>query len=225
MKNLTLLENRINYKFKNRKYIIEALTHRSFNKPYNNERLEFIGDSILNFTMATYLYKKFPDSNEGSLSKLRSSLVSQTGLYAVAEHFSLGDFLLLSDAEERNRGRLKRSLLSNAVEAIIAGIYLDSNYNIKLAQDFIINVYETVFPDISLESLFRDHKTTLQEITQSKFGEVPEYQVISTSGPDHEKLFEIGVYIQKKMYASSIGKSKKRAEQNSAELTINILQK
>jgi len=225
MKNLTLLEKRLNYKFKNRQLIVEALTHRSFNKPYNNERLEFIGDSILNFTMAAYLYKKFTDSNEGSLSKLRSSLVSQNGLYQIAEHFSLGSFLLLSDAEERNMGRIKKSLLSNSVESIIAAIYLDSDENIKLTQKFIIDVYEKVFPTINLASLFRDHKTTLQEITQFQFGEVPEYKVISTSGPDHEKLFEIGVFLNDKLYGTSTGKSKKSAEQNSAELTIEMLKK
>ena len=225
MKKITLLEKRLNYKFKNRKLIIEALTHRSYNRPYNNERLEFIGDSILNFTMATYLFKKFTDSNEGSLSKLRSSLVSQNGLLQVAEYFSLGDFLLLSDAEERNMGRIKRSLLSNTVESIIAAIYLDSNENIELTQKFITDVYEKVFPTINLASLFRDHKTTLQEITQSQFGEVPEYRVISTSGPDHEKIFEIGVYITDKLYITSTGKSKKSAEQSSAELAIEILKK
>jgi ribonuclease-3 len=224
MKNLNLLEQRINYRFANRKLLIEALTHRSYNKPYNNERLEFVGDSILNFTIATYLFRQFPELNEGSLSKLRSSLVSQSGLYKVAEHFSLGDFLLMSDAEERNRGRIKKSLLSNSVEAIIAAIYFDSNCDLTFAQKFIIDVYEIIFPKISLEILFRDHKTTLQEITQSLFGIVPEYRVISTSGPDHEKLFEIGVYINDKLYAKSIGKSKKSAEQSSAELTIQILE-
>ena len=225
MKNINILEKRLNYKFKNRLLLIEALTHRSFNKPYNNERLEFIGDSILNFTMATYLYKKFPESNEGSLSKLRSSLVSQNGLFKIAEHLGLGSFLFLSEAEEKNMGRAKKSLLSNSVESIIAAIYLDSDENISLTQKFIINIYETVFPDIDLNSLFRDFKTTLQEITQAHFGEIPEYRVISTSGPDHDKVFEVGVFIKNKLYSSSRGKSKKSAEQNSAELTIELLRK
>jgi ribonuclease-3 len=205
MKNLNILEKRLKYKFKNRNILIQALTHKSFNQPYDNERFEFIGDSILNFTIATYLYKKYPDSNEGELSKLRSSLVSQHGLNKIAEHLSLGDFLLISEAEEKNMGRIKKSLLSNVVEAIIAGIYFDSKENFGLTRKFVTDIYEKVFPDITLKSLFRDHKTTLQEITQYEFGEIPEYRVLGTSGPDHQKLFEIGVFIGTKMYASSIG--------------------
>lgn len=224
MKNLKQLEKKLKYKFKNKQYLIEALTHRSYNKPYNNERLEFIGDSILNFTIASYLYKKFPNLDEGSLSKLRSSLVSQAGLCKIADYFSLGQYLLISDAEDKNQGRVKKSLLANSVEAIIAGIYFDSDENIFLVRNLIIKVYDTLFPEISLDTLFKDYKTTLQEITQSKFGVVPEYRVISTFGPDHDKIFEIGVYINNKQYAISKGKSKKSAEQNSAELTIKILQ-
>jgi len=224
MKNFVSLEKRINYQFKNKRLLKEALTHRSYNKPYNNERLEFIGDSILNFTIASYLFKKFPDLNEGSLSKLRASLVSQGGLYKIAEHFSLGEYILISEAEERNRGRLKKSLLSNSVEALIAAIYLDSDEDIKLVQKFIIDVYNITFPTINLDTIFKDFKTTLQEITQSEFGVIPEYRVISTSGPDHDKVFEIGVYINDKRYATSVGKSKKSAEQNAAELTIKMLE-
>jgi ribonuclease-3 len=224
MDSLNVLQEHIGYKFKNIELLEEALTHRSYNKPYNNERLEFIGDSILNFSIASYLYKKFPDINEGSLSKLRSSLVSQNGLFKVAEYFSLGEYLLLSEAEERNRGRVKKSLLSNGVEAIIAAIYLDSGEDIGLIQKFIIEVYEKNFPDISLDSIFKDYKTTLQEITQSHFGVVPTYTVLSTSGPDHEKVFEIGVYIDERLYGKAVGRSKKSAEQNSAKLTIGILE-
>ncbi len=224
MKNLSILENKLQYKFRNKKLLIEALTHRSFNKPYNNERFEFVGDSILSYTMATYLFHKFPNLNEGSLSKLRSSLVSQSGLYKIAEYFELGEYLLISEAEEKNLGRKKRSLLSNCVESIIASIYFDSNQDIKMPRKFIIQTYETVFPHISLETLFRDYKTILQEMTQSIFGVVPEYKVLETSGPDHEKLFTIGLYINERLYVTSSGRSKKSAEQNSAELAIRILE-
>ena len=225
MKNINLLEKRLNYKFKNRLLLIEALTHRSFNKPYNNERLEFIGDSILNFTMATYLYKKFPESNEGSLSKLRSSLVSQNGLFKIAEHLGLGSFLFLSEAEEKNMGRAKKSLLSNSVESIIAAIYLDSDENISLTQKFIIDIYETVFPEIDLNSLFRDFKTTLQEITQSKYGTTPQYNVIASRGPDHKKEFEVSVVVNEKELATAYGKSKKEAQQEAAKKALEILKK
>ncbi len=217
------LESKIGYRFTNRKVLVEALTHRSFNKPYNYERLEFIGDSILNFTIASYLYDKFPKLNEGSLSKLRSTLVSQKGLHKIAEHLALGTYIFISEAEEKNRGRLKKSILADSVEAIIAAIYLDSQRDIKLVQKFIIDIYDELFPEISLETLFRDFKTTLQEITQADFGVIPEYRLHSTTGPDHEKIFEIGVYIDDKLYGQAIGRSKKSAEQNSAEQTIEML--
>ncbi len=224
MENLELLEKRLGYKFKNRQYIIEALTHKSYNKPYNNERLEFIGDSIVNFAITVYLYKYFPDSDEGSLSKLRSSLVSQAGLYKIAEYLSIGKYILISDAEDRNQGRYKKSLLADSVEAIIAAIYLDSGEDISIVQNVITSIYNAVFPNISLDTIFKDFKTTLQEITQSRFGVIPEYRVLSTSGPDHNKTFEIGVYIENRLYAVSTGKSKKNAEQQAAEIAIQKLE-
>ncbi len=223
MENLELLEKRLGYKFKNRQYLIEALTHKSYNKPYNNERLEFIGDSIVNFAITMYLYKYFPESDEGSLSKLRSSLVSQAGLYKIAEYLSIGRYILISDAEDRNQGRYKKSLLADSVEAIIAAIYLDSGENISIVQNVITSIYNAVFPNISLDTIFKDFKTTLQEITQSRFGVIPEYRVLSTSGPDHNKTFEIGVYIENRLYAVSTGKSKKNAEQQAAEIAIQKL--
>ena len=224
MENLELLEKRLGYKFQNIQYLIEALTHKSYNKPYNNERLEFIGDSIVNFAITVYLYKYFPDSDEGSLSKLRSSLVSQAGLYKIAEYLSIGKYILISDAEDRNQGRYKKSLLADSVEAIIAAIYLDSGEDISIVQNVITSIYNTVFPNISLDTIFKDFKTTLQEITQSRFGVIPEYRVLSTSGPDHNKTFEIGVYIENRLYAVSTGKSKKNAEQQAAEIAIQKLE-
>jgi len=217
------LEDSVGYKFRKREILIEALTHRSINKPYNNERFEFLGDSIVNFIIATYLFKKFPEANEGSLSKLRSSLVSKTGLYQIAKYFKLGEYLLLSDAEEKNRGRIKKSLLSNSVEAIFAAIYLDSGENLYLIEEIITETYDKVFPIIDLEVLFRDYKTILQEITQAEFGVTPEYRVVSTNGPDHEKVFEVAVYINDKLYGKATGSSKKSAEQNSAKITIDVL--
>lgn len=218
------LEEKIGYKFRKRDLLQEALTHRSSNQPYNNERLEFLGDSILNFTIANYLYRKFPESNEGSLSKLRSSLVSKSGLYKVAKYLNLGEFLLLSDAEEKNRGRIKKSLLSNSVEAIIAAIYIDSGDNLYLTEEIIVDTYDTIYPVIDLKVLFKDYKTILQELTQAEFGVTPEYRVVSTKGPDHEKVFEVAVHINDQLYGKAVGSSKKSAEQNSAEITIDILE-
>jgi ribonuclease-3 len=222
-KNFEELEKQIGYIFKRKELLLEALTHRSHNRPYNNERFEFLGDSLLNFVTASYLFKKFPQSNEGALSKLRSSLVSKAGLYKVAKYFNLGEYLLISNAEEKNKGRVKKSLLSNAVESVISAIYIDSNENLSLVEKIIIDTYNAVYPVIDLKVLFSDYKTILQEITQADFGVIPEYRVISTRGPDHEKEFEIAVFINNEEFGSAIGFSKKSAEQSSAKLTIEQL--
>jgi ribonuclease-3 len=219
---ISLLEEKLGYIFKDQAFIKEALTHRSYKQPYNNERLEFLGDSILNFTIADYLFDKFPDYDEGALSKLRSVLVSKNGLYKIAEYFDLGEFLFLSNAEEKNNGRIKKSLLSNGVESIFAAIYLDSR-NIDQVRRIIVEIYDHVYPVIDFDFLFKDYKTILQEITQAEFGVTPEYRVLSTNGPDHEKEFMIGVFIQEKDFGSAIGTSKKNAEQVAAKIAINKL--
>jgi ribonuclease-3 len=213
------IEKILEYEFKDSTLIEEAFTHKSSNKPFNNEKLEFVGDSILNFTMAMYLYRKYSDLNEGELSRLRASLVSKKGLLKIAENLRIGKYLLISEAEEKNSGRIKKSLLADSVESIIAAIYLDSK-DMNLTQQFIIKQYEAVYPDMSLQTMFCDYKTVLQEITQAKYGTIPEYRVLSTDGPDHEKIFEVGIFIADKMFSSAFGKSKKDAEQQCAKKTI-----
>jgi ribonuclease-3 len=220
--NVEKVENLIDYKFEDKTLIIEALTHKSLNQSYSNEKLEFVGDAILNFTIASYLYRKFPKHNEGELSKLRSSLVSKDGLIKIAEKLDLGQYIFISDAEEKNNGRIKRSILSDTVEAIIAAIYLDSD-DMKKTQKFITDHYEDIYPEISMEAVFNDYKTILQEITQAKYGVIPDYRVLSTEGPDHEITFEIGVFINDQLYGKAHGKSKKSAEQKSAQITIDAI--
>ena len=220
-KSIESLEDKLGYKFKDEKLIIEALTHKSYKQPYDNERLEFLGDAVLDLIVGEYLYKKFSKSDEGKLSKIRASLVNEAGFDKLARALNLGDYILLSNAEDNNGGREKPSLLSNAFEAIIGAIYLESG--LKTVELIAIKLIETNHEEISLDSLFRDFKTTLQELTQARFGMTPEYKVISSRGPDHLKEFEVGVFIQDKEYARAIGKSKKIAQQEAAKEAVTLL--
>lgn len=221
IKNLDKLEKSLGYEFKDKKLITEALTHKSFKKPYDNERLEFLGDAVLDLVVGEYLYKKFAKSNEGNLSKIRASLVNESGFEKLARHLNLGEYILLSGAEESNGGREKSSLLSNAFEAVMGAIYLEAG--LEKVDKLAIELIELNHKDISLNSLFNDHKTLLQEITQARFGVIPEYEVIASRGPDHQKEFEVAVTIQDKEYVTAIGKSKKNAQQEAAKIAIDIL--
>jgi ribonuclease-3 len=221
VKNIEQLEKSLGYKFKDKKLIIEALTHKSYKKNYDNERLEFLGDAVLDLVVGEYLYFKFANSDEGNLSKIRASLVNETGFDKLARYLNLGDYILLSNAEDNNGGREKSSLLSNAFEAVMGAIYLESG--IEVVEKIAIKLIETNHKDISLSSLFRDYKTLLQEITQARFGTTPEYKIIASRGPDHKKEFEVAVVIENKEYARAIGKSKKIAQQESAKIAIEIL--
>ena len=222
-KDLKLLEDSLGYKFKDKKLIIEALTHKSDKQPYDNERLEFLGDAVLDLVVGEYLYTKFTKSDEGKLSKIRASLVNETGFDKLARYINLGDFIYLSNAEENNGGREKSSLLSNAFEAVMGAIYLEAG--LKTVNDIAISLIEKNYADISLDSLFRDYKTTLQELTQARYGITPEYKVVASRGPDHLKEFEVAVFIENKEYARALGKSKKIAQQEAAQKAIKLLKK
>ncbi|MCI4405973.1 MAG: ribonuclease III [Sulfuricurvum sp.] len=223
MDNLTTLQERLGYTFQNKELLIEALTHKSYKQPYNNERLEFLGDAVLDLIVGEYLYKKFRTYDEGKLSKMRASLVNEGGFTSLANHIGLGEYIYLSNAEENNNGRSKSSLLSNAFEAIMGAIYLETG--LHKVQEITITLLEQVHPDISLDSLFKDYKTSLQELTQAHYGTTPEYQLIAEHGPDHKKEFEVAVIIDGKRYASACGKSKKQAQQEAAQIALEMLSK
>jgi len=216
------LQATIDYKFKNEKLLLESLTHKSFKQPYNNERLEFLGDAVLDVIVAEYLFFKFPKENEGVLSKIRASLVNEDGFTRLAKHIDLGKYLYISSAEENNNGRTKPSLLSNAFEALMGAIYLESG--LKEVEKIIIKLLEENYPTIDLNSLFKDFKTTLQELTQALYGTTPDYKLVNSSGPDHKKEFEISVEIDDKHYATAYGHSKKHAQQEAAKVALKILQ-
>ena len=217
------LQESLGYQFKNEKLITEALTHRSYSKNFNNERLEYLGDAVLDLIVGEYLYHLFPEAEEGVLSKLRAALVNEEAFTKLAKRLNLGKYLFLSPAEENNRGREKPSILSSAFEALIGAVYLEAGFD--KAKEIALRLLKEEYPEIKPEELLKDYKTTLQEITQAHFGVVPEYRLISATGPDHRKEFEIGVYIHDKEYARAKGRSKKAAQQEGARLTIERLKK
>lgn len=221
MKDYKELEKCLGYQFENKDLIIEALTHKSFKKVYNNERLEFLGDAVLNLIVGEFLFHKFPKSNEGELSKIRASLVNEKGFTKLAKAISLGEYIYLSDAEERNQGRRKASILSDAFEAIMGAIYIESG--ITILKPLILRLLEENYEEINLDELFSDYKTALQEVTQAKFGCIPEYKLESAVGPDHEKEFELSLWINDRHYATAKGKSKKLAQQAAAKIVLNQL--
>jgi len=221
MKHFKALEKALNYQFRRDDLITEALTHKSYKKPYNNERLEFLGDAVLDLIVGEYLFKKFPKEDEGVLSKIRASLVNEKGFTKLAESIDLGESLLISGAEENNYGRTKPSLLSNAFEAVIGAIYLESG--LEVTAEISIRLIENAHETIDLNSLSKDFKTTLQELTQADFGETPNYKLVRAFGPDHKKEFEIAVELQNRIIASAIGRSKKEAQQKAAEIALKTL--
>jgi ribonuclease-3 len=212
------LQKCLDYQFKNKNLIIEALTHKSFKKTYNNERLEFLGDAVLNLIVGEYLFDKFPKSNEGDLSKTRASLVNEKSFTKLAKAIKLGDYIYLSDAEDRNQGRQKASILSDAFEAVMGAIYVESG--IEMLKPIVFKLLEQNYEKITLDELFSDYKTALQEVTQAKFGSIPVYKLESSTGPDHKKEFELSLWINDRKYATATGKSKKIAQQKAAKITL-----
>ncbi|MGM0623776.1 MAG: ribonuclease III [Campylobacterota bacterium] len=215
------LEKALDYTFKDERLIIEALTHKSYKKPYNNERLEFLGDAVIDLIVAEFLYFKFEGSDEGILSKTRASIVNEAGLAKLAKMINLGEFLLISNAEENNEGRNKSSLTSNAFEAVMGAIYLESG--LKEVERIVIDILNRAYPKIDLQTLSKDYKTALQEITQSLEGVTPEYDLVGSRGPDHKKLFEIKVSLKGKELACAVGKSKKDAQQKAAKIALDAI--
>ncbi len=223
MKKLQKLEERLGYTFQQEALIKEALTHKSCKKSFNNERLEFLGDAVLDLIVGEYLFKKFPDVNEGDLSKLRASLVNEKGFQKLANSIHLGEYIHISTAEENNDGRTKSSICSNAFEALIGAIYLESG--LDKAKEVSLRLLEDAYPKIDLASVFRDYKTTLQEITQARMGVTPEYIVISATGPDHKKEFEVMIKVAGRELSTAKGNSKKVAHQEAARLALEVLKK
>lgn len=214
---LKKLEKVVGYKFQNIDILKKALTHKSYaidaGKDQDNERLEFLGDSILATTVVDYLYNKFPDQDEGKLSQIKSQIVSQQNLTRWAKDIRLGDYIFMSKGEEASGGRKRDSLISDALEALIAAIYLDAGF--ETARKFILR-----FLTKQKRLAITDQKSRLQEYIQSKHKTLPEYKVLVESGPDHLKTFETGVYLRKTLLGRGKGHSKKEAEQSAAKQAL-----
>jgi len=213
------LEQRIGYKFRNSLLLAEALTHPSLayetQKPhFDNQRLEFLGDAVLQVILTHKLYRQFPRFAEGQLTKLRSRLVSRDALYCYANQYELGNYLMIGKGEESSGGRARPSILADAFEALIGAIYLDSS--IDEARNFVLSACESHLAVITEEPTELNPKGELQEILQAISNESPEYVIVSQEGPDHCKTFEAQVRWQELELGSGTGGSKKEAEAKAA---------
>ncbi|BAK56408.1 ribonuclease III [Candidatus Arthromitus sp. SFB-mouse-Japan] len=218
-------QEKIGVKFRNIEILDLALTHSSYANERGlseyNERLEFLGDSVLQLCITEYLYKNCKDNNEGDLTRKRASIVCEASLYKVGERWNLGEFIKLSKGEKLSGGKTRISTIADAVEAVIAAVYLDSGYD--FVQKFILKFFSDILKTGAIVN-YLDHKTRLQEYIQSKTTDKIKYNLIKEEGPPHDKIFYVQVIIGDKNYESGTGKSKKEAEQNAAQKTLKLFE-
>ena len=210
--------------FKNKELFKQAFIHRSYlnetkEKLSSNERLEFLGDSILSFVVSQYLYKKYPEFNEGILTNIRSLLVNTKSLAIIARELNFGSLLKLSKGEEESKGRQNQSLLADCLESFIGALYLDQG--IDSVSEFLNTVLLFKTEDIIKSKSFKDPKSLLQEYVQAKRQNSPMYKVLAESGPAHAKKFKIGAYVNGNLIGQGIGNSKREAEENAAQNSLD----
>jgi len=219
-------ETSINVTFKDKDLLRQAFTHRSYlnehkgSKMEHNERLEFLGDAVLELAITDFLYKKFPKKTEGELTAYRSALVNSTTLASVGEKLNINAFLLLSKGESRDTGRARQFILANTIESIIGAIYMDQGY--AKADGFISTNLFPLIDEILEKRLFIDAKSQFQERAQEKVGITPAYKLVKETGPDHGKVFTVGVFLDDELIASGDGKSKQDAEQEAAKRALAV---
>ncbi|MDT7849815.1 ribonuclease III [Methylophilus sp. VKM B-3414] len=219
---LPVLQTRIGYQFSQPDLLQQALTHRSFSAT-NNERLEFLGDSVLNFIIAHQLFNLFPDIPEGDLSRLRAKLVKESSLAEIAISLHLGDALKLGEGELKSAGWRRPSILADALEAIVGAVYLDGGFD--SAQQVVALLYRDKLQTIDPTSIDKDAKSQLQEYLQSKKMDLPEYQVVSIEGEAHAQTFTVQCKIKKlKLTTTGVGTSRRVAEQQAAKLAMDKIQ-
>lgn len=227
MEKLRELEKNLGLKFKNIGLLRAATTHRSYlneNKEFtmHNERLEFLGDAVLELVVTEHLYKNYSNA-EGDLTNWRSALVKTETISDVAKGLNVEDYLLMSRGESQSLGRSRQLILANAFEAIVGAIYLDQGF--EVAKEFIDNKLIVKLPKILEEKTYIDPKSRFQEIVQDKEGITPHYEVIAEEGPDHNKIFTIGAYVGTVQWGIGVGTSKQAAQQNAAENAIKNYEK
>jgi ribonuclease-3 len=224
---LSKLQSITRVKFKNKSLLNRALTHRSYineagPNASDNERLEYLGDSVLALIVNEYLIKRFEDYVEGDLAKIKSAVVSEATLSKVANGIKLGGFILMGKGEEQSGGRLRPSILANTLEAVIGALYLDSG--LKVSKRFVLSLLKADIERIDSLSSFRDPKTTLQEYVQKKYRERPEYVVIQETGPDHQKEFTVRLVVHGREISVGTGHSKRRAEAEAAKHALEKME-
>jgi ribonuclease III len=228
--NLERLQERLGYSFGDRAILLQSMTHTSYGHEFlseksialrDNERLEFLGDAILDVIVSDILLESFPSANEGQLSKMRAAVVNEKTLAMVARSINLQDCLRLGKGELQTGGNQKPSILSSAFEALIAAIYLDGGF--AAVYPVVRHLFAPLFAEERDLLAFYDHKTQLQEIVQARWKVTPTYHLVGTNGPDHAKIFEVEVRMNGKGLATATGSSKKEAEQNAAKAAIQTV--
>lgn len=226
MKDFSSLEKKLGVNFKNKDLLIQAFIHRSYlnEKPkfylYHNERLEFLGDAVLELVVTEYLFENYPKKQEGIMTNWRAALVNSKMLSKIAKRIGFNDFLLLSQGEEKETGKARQFILANTLEAFIGALYLDQGY--QPCNSFIHKHLIKELPEIIKKGLFRDAKSSFQEQAQEKVGITPSYKVLKEWGPDHNRNFVIGVFLEQELVAEGNGSSKQEAEEKAAENALNI---
>lgn len=218
-------EKKIGITFSNKKLLRQAFLHRSYLNEHqeeelkNNERLEFLGDAVLELIVTAYLFERFPDKSEGELTAYRAALVNTQSIGEAGKKLDMNDFLLLSKGEARDTGKARQYILANTFEAVIGALYLDQGYDI--AEKFIAeNLFHTLDKILS-ERLWQDSKSSFQEQAQERKSVTPSYKVLEESGPDHDKKFIVGVYLDEDLISQGEGRSKQTAEQAAAHNAIH----
>lgn len=220
MPDFTQLESQLNISFKDKDLLTQAFVHRSYLNEhpdfrlYHNERLEFLGDAVLELSVTEYLYTEYPDKPEGELTSWRAALVNTKMLAQVAQDLGFNDYLLLSHGEAKEGGKGREYILANTMEAFLGALYLDQGF--KVCDSVIREHVLTRLPQVLEEKLFQDGKSRFQEVAQEKTGVTPTYAILEEWGPDHEKQFRTGVYLGEELAGEGTGSSKQEAEENAA---------
>jgi ribonuclease-3 len=223
---LTKLQTLLEVKFTDTTVLLSAVTHRSYLNEHreatweHNERLEFLGDAVLELVTTDFLFNKYPEKPEGELTAVRAALVNTVSLSAASERLGINEYLLMSKGESKDIGRARQYILANVFEACIGAIYIDQGY--EKAKEFIAGRLFPMTDEIVSKKLWQDAKSRFQELSQEHESVTPRYEIISQEGPDHDRVFTVGVYLKNQLVAEGNGRSKQEAEQQAAESAIKI---